>query len=105
MSLLKAFDTLNHDLLIATIDAYGLSITSLKYIRIYLNHPLPRTGVNNSFSLWKDVIAGLPQGFLLSPLLFNKYINSMFLFVDTAFLGNYANDTALYSIQNNPKSN
>ena len=33
-----------------------------------------------------------------------KYINDIFLFVDTAFLGNYG-DTTLYSIQNNPKSN
>ena len=33
------------------------------------------------------------------------YINEIFLFVDTAFPGNYADDTTLYSIQNNPKSN
>ena len=77
----------------------------MKYIRSYLNQPLQRTGVNNSFSLWKDVIAGLPQGSLISPLLFNISINNIFLFVDKAFLGNYANDTTLYPMQNNPKIN
>ena len=104
MDLSKAFNTLNHDLLIAKLEAFGLSLNSLRYIRSY-SQRLQRTGVNNSFSLWKDVIAGVPQGSILGPLLCNIYINDIFLFVDTAFLRNYADDTTLYSIQNNPKSN
>ena len=39
------------------------------------------------------------------PLIFNIYINDIFVFVDTAFLGNYADGTIPYSIQNNPNSN
>ena len=101
----KAFDTLNHDLLIAKLEAYGLSINSLRYIRSYLNQRLQRTGVNNTFSLWKDIIAGPPQESILGPHLFNIYINDIFLFFDAAFLGHYADGTTLYSIQNNPKSN
>ena len=61
MDLLKAFDTPNHDLLIAKLEAYGLSVTSFTYIRSYLNQRLRRTGVNNSFTLWKDIIAGVPR--------------------------------------------
>ena len=70
MDLSKAFETLNYDLLIAKLEAYGLSITSFRYIRNYLNQRLQRTDVNNSFSLWKDIIAGGPQGSTLGPLLF-----------------------------------
>ena len=69
MDLSKAFDTLNHDLLIAKLEAYGLSIDSLRYICSYLNQCLQRTGVNNSFSLWKDIIASVPQGSVLDPLI------------------------------------
>ena len=103
MVISKAFDNLNHDLVIAKLESYGLSINSLRYIRSFLSQRLQRTGVNKS--LWKDIIAGVPQGSILGPLLFNIYINNIFLFVDTAFLGNYADDTILYSIENNPKSN
>ena len=62
MDLSKAFDTLNHSLLITKLKAYGVSITSLRYIRSYLKQLLQRKGVNNSFSLWKDVVASAPQG-------------------------------------------
>ena len=62
MDLSKAFHTLNRSLLITKLEAYGLSITSLRYIRNYLNLRLQRKGVNNSFSLWKDVVASAPQG-------------------------------------------
>ena len=106
MDLSKAFNTLKHDLLIAKLEAYGLSLNSLKYIRSYLTQHLQRIGVNNSLSLWKDIIASLPRDKYLAYLcLIYIYINDIFRFVDTAFLGNYADGTALYSIQNNPKSN
>ena len=105
MDLSKAFDTLNHDLLMAKVEAYGFSVNSLSYIHSYLNKRLQKTNVNNNCSLWKEIFTGVPQGSILGPLLFNIYINDIFLFVDEAFLSNYADDTVLYSIHKNHISN
>ena len=105
MDIFKAFDTLNHDLLLARLEAYGFSENSIGYIQNYLDNRLQRANVNNNFSLWKDIFSGVPQGSILSPLLFNIYINDIFLFVDNAQLCNYADDTTLYSVQENHKTN
>ena len=64
------------------------------------------TVVNNSFILWKDIIAGVQQRSIVDPLLFKIHTNDTSLFVDTAFLGNYADGATIYPMQNNPpKSN
>ena len=61
--------------------------------------------LNNNFSLWKDIFAGAPQGSILDPLMFNKYINEIFLFPDNVCLSNYADDTTVYSIGENHSTN
>ena len=50
MDLSKVFDTINHSLLIATLEAYGFSMTSLKLMHSYLCNRFKRTSVNASFS-------------------------------------------------------
>ena len=102
MNLSKAFDTLNHDLLIAKHEAYGFSENSLNYIQSYYNR-LQRTNVNINFSLRKDIFAGVPQGSILDPLIFNKNINNIFRFPDNLCLSNFADVTARYSIGGNHK--
>ena len=52
MNLSKAFDTINHDLLITKLHAYGFSKESLKLIKSYLSNRWQRTKVNLSFSTW-----------------------------------------------------
>ena len=105
MDLSKAFDTLNHDLLIAKLEAYGFSENFLNYIQSYLRNRLQRTNVINNFSLWKDIFGGVPQGSILGPLMFNKYINNIFLSPGNVCLSNYADDTTLYSIGENHNTN
>ena len=94
----KAFDTLNHGLLIAKLEAESFSTNSLSYIDSYLNKWLQKTNVNCDFSLWKYIFSGVPQGSIIGLLLVNMYINDIFFLVDEAFLDNYAYDTALNSV-------
>ena len=54
MDLSKAFDTLNHDLLIAKLHAYGFDIKTLKLVHSYLTKKWQITKVNPSFSTWSE---------------------------------------------------
>ena len=58
----KAFDCLNHNLMITKLHAYGFDHSSLAYIFSYLSGRKHRTKVNNSLSSWAPIISGIPQG-------------------------------------------
>ena len=92
----KAFDCLNHKLLIAKLNAYGFHKDALRFIYSYMRERKQRTKVNNSYSSWRDVIYGVPQGSILGPLIFNIFINDIFFFIEKTKLANYADDNTLY---------
>ena len=77
LDLSKAFDTLNHSLLLAKLKAYKFSENALTLMKNYLTKRHQRTKVNNNFSSWSEVIAGVPQGSILEPLLFLLYVRDM----------------------------
>ena len=91
MDLSKPFDTLNHNLLLAKLDAYGFSFSAIKFVQSYLSERFQKVDINNNFSEWCKILLGVPLGSILCPLLFNAYIC------------NFAGDNSLYSIEDNLK--
>ena len=61
MDLSKVFDTINHDLLLAKLKAYGFSLNAVELMRSYLKNR-KRVQINNKFSCENIVIARVPQG-------------------------------------------
>ena len=94
----KAFDSLNHKLLIAKLHVYGFDEDSLKLIYNYPTFRKQRTKVNNSFSACQNIKSGVPLGTILGTLLFNVFINDVFLFLPEAEIVNYVDDNTPYTI-------
>ena len=111
----KAFDTLNHAILIRKLYRYGIQGQALKLIENYLANRKQYVSFNNTFSNVRDISIGIPQGSVLGPLLFIIYVNDLsnlsdeytsILFADDTVMSFKGNNIAnLISVCNNEMEN
>ena len=96
----KAFDCLNHELLVAKLNAYGFTLPALKLVHDYLSDRKQRTRVNNLYSTWFEILFGVPQGSIHGPLLFNIFLADLFFILNEIDIVNYADDNTPYTSSN-----
>ena len=102
-SVTNVWDIKQTDLLIAKLEAYRSEADALKYIKSYLINREQRVRVNKNFNEWERIIAGVPQGSIIVHLLFNIFLNKLFLFGSNSSSRNYADHNKLYISGDNSK--
>ena len=101
MDLSKAFDSIPHDLIIAKLNAYGFKRDSLKMVYSYLKGRRQCVRVNSSDSKFQTILAGVPRGSILGPIIFNIFINDLNYFLERASLHGFADDHTITSFNKN----
>ena len=92
----KAFDKVWHEGLIFKLKTYGIDDDSLKLLINYLEDRKQRVVLNEQTSSWKSILAGVPQGSVLDPILFLIYINDLPDRIKS-ICKIFADDTSLFS--------
>ena len=97
----KAFDLLDHNILLQKLKLYKCDERSLSWFNSYLSNRTQRVPMNNKCSDSEHISFGVPQGYILGPLLFLIFINDLPLALKYAVtsIDLYADDTTVYDIQ------
>ncbi|MCG7875530.1 MAG: reverse transcriptase family protein [Candidatus Thiodiazotropha endolucinida] len=98
----KAFDVVDHSILIKKLSLYKMSETSLQWFRSYLTDRKQAVKHGKGQSNLTEIKAGVPQGSILGPTLFLLFINDLPLFTNFCFSDFYADDATLHTHSKSP---
>ena len=93
IDLKKAFDSIDHEIILQKLAKYGVDQDALKLFKSYLANRLQRRNVNNHLSSTSPLNCGVPQGSIIGPLLFLIYINDLPNCLSLGSPRMYADDT------------
>ena len=106
IDLSKAFDTLDHSILLDKLNYYGIRGVAYNLLHSYISNRYQYVDFNGSISSTKFVDTGVPQGSILGPLLFLIYINDLPRVSPLFNMVMYADDTTFYcNLSNNTNEN
>ena len=98
----KAFDTVDHNILMYKLNHYGIRGQAYNFFKSYLSNRVQYTYVNGSKSSIKTITHGVPQGSVLGPILFLIFIDDLYRCVSESLTRLFADDTSLNMARKDP---
>ena len=92
----KVFHCLPHELLIAKLQVYGLSLASSRLDHSYLSNRKQSKKMKESYGSWEAILFRVPQGSISGTLLFNMFICDFFIIIDDINIANSADYNNLF---------